>query len=386
MIRYPLNVTIDTNVFEANKFDFGTDSTMSLLVKNIQKGKIKLVLSNIVISEVEKHICQCVDDVCRKARSLRKKYLDILSEQYLVDIGMGVYVQIPDKDTIHRNAKKAFAKFLEDCKVERLDTSSINLEKILEDYFAVRPPFENSEKKRKEFPDAFIAEEIRNRFGNDETVAIVSQDNGFKKACTDSKNHLFFSSLGDLFNMLSKNEEEYTAALELIKRNNDSIIQTVKEMIDDSCVEVRGLSYDRDGIADGYNYDETYLEQYYLTGMKLHTIDDIDGDTITASLWLFGSMDVNCYFKDFANALWDSEEKEYVFVEKRHFFEKHSARFVCRVELNRKTERIRVLPFKVVLGGDSRKSRVEIYDEQEDLYRKLEDADREELGFLPLSQ
>lgn len=45
--------------------------------------------------------------------------------------------------------------------------------------------------------------------------------------------------------MLSKSEEEYTAALELIKSNTDSIIQTIKYMIDDSCVEVHGLSYDK---------------------------------------------------------------------------------------------------------------------------------------------
>ena len=67
MIKYPLNVTIDTNIFEANKFDFGTDSTMRLLVKNVQNGKIKLVLSNIVISEVEKHICRRVDDEIGRA-------------------------------------------------------------------------------------------------------------------------------------------------------------------------------------------------------------------------------------------------------------------------------------------------------------------------------
>lgn len=386
MIKYPLNVTIDTNIFEANKFDFGTDSTMSLLVKNVQNGKIKLVLSNIVISEVEKHICRCVDNVCGKARKLRNEYLDILPEQYLTDIGMGIYVQIPDKKTIHQRAKDIFAKFLEDCKVERLDTGSINLEEILEDYFAVRPPFENSEKKKKEFPDAFIAEEIKKRFGGDEIVAIVSQDNGFKKACTNSKNHLFFSSLGELFNTLSKNEEEYIAALELIKNNNDSIIQTIKVMIDDSCVEVHGLSYDQDGIADGYDYDETYLEHCYLSGMRLHTIDDIDEDIITASLWIHGNMAVNCYFKDFDNAPWDSEEKEYVWVEEKHILEKHNVRFACRIELNSKTEEIRVLPFKIVLGGDSRKSRVEINDEQESFYKELEDMDREELGFLPLSQ
>ena len=221
MIKYPLNVTIDTNVFEANKFDFGIDSTMSLLVKNVQNGKIKLVLSNIVISEVEKHICRCVDSICGKARKLRKEYLDILPEQYLADIGMGIYVKIPDKKTARQSAKAVFAKFLEDCKVERLDTSNIKLEQILEDYFAVRPPFENCEKKRKEFPDAFIAQEIKNRFGIDEVVAIVSEDNGFKTACARSKNHLFFSSIGELFNELSKQEEEYAAALDLIKDNND---------------------------------------------------------------------------------------------------------------------------------------------------------------------
>ena len=68
MIKYPLNVTIDTKIFEANKFDFGTDSTLSLLVKNVQNGKIKLVLSDIVIREVEKHIYRRVENVCGKAR------------------------------------------------------------------------------------------------------------------------------------------------------------------------------------------------------------------------------------------------------------------------------------------------------------------------------
>ena len=386
MIKYPLNVTIDTNIFEANQFNFGTDSTMSLLVKNVQNGKIKLVLSNIVISEVEKHICQRVDSICGKARKLRKKYLDILPEQYLTDIGMGLYVQIPEKEPIHQSAKEVFEKFLDDCKVERLDTSSIKLEEILDNYFAVLPPFENSEKKRKEFPDAFIAEEIKQRFGSDEIVAIISQDKGFKKACCDSKNHLFFSSLGELYNTLSKNEEEYDAALELINSNCDSIIQTIKGMIDDGCIEVRGLSYDKDGIAEGYDYSETYLEHCHLSGMRLHTIDDIDGDIIIASLWIHGNMVVNCYFEDFDNSPWDSEEKEYVYIDVKHILEKHDARFACRIELNRKTNELRVLPFKVILGGDTRKSREEIDDEQEDFYKDLEDADREELGFLPLSQ
>ncbi|MGJ0895728.1 PIN domain-containing protein [Thomasclavelia ramosa] len=386
MINYPLNVTIDTNIFEENKFDFGPDGTMNLLIKNVQNGKIKLVLSNIVIKEVEKHICKCVDDVCGKARKLRKEYLSILPEQYLSNIGMEMYIQLPDKETVHRSAKDIFFKFLEDCNVERLDTSGINLEKILEDYFSIRPPFENSEKKRKEFPDAFIAEEIRNRFGNDEIVAIVSKDNGLINACSNSKNHLFFSSLGELFNTLYENDKEYAAMINLIKNNNDSIIQNIRTKIDESCIEVRGLSYDKDGIVDGYDYDEIYLEHCYLSGVKIHTIEDIDENIVTASLWIYGNISVNCYFQDFEKAYWDSEEKEYPFVETRHMLEKHSTRFACRIEVNRKTSEIRVLPFKIILGGDSRKSRIEIDDEQENLYQELEDTDREELGFCSLSK
>ena len=32
--------------------------------------------------------------------------------------------------------------------------------------------------------------------------------------------------------------------------------EKIKEMIDDSCVDVRGLTYDRDGVVDGYDYDD----------------------------------------------------------------------------------------------------------------------------------
>ncbi len=363
MIEYPLNVTIDTNIFVANKFDFGDDSTMSLLVKNVQNGKIKLVLSNIVIKEVEKHICQRVHSICGKAKELRKVYGKIFPEQYFDDFGMGMYMKKPDKGEIEKNVKEKFSKFLEDCKVERLDASEIDIEKILEDYFAIRPPFEESEKKRKEFPDAFIAQEIGNRFDK-ETVAIISQDKGFREACAGIKNHLFFTSLSDLFDTLNKNDKEYYAnALELIKDCAASILQTIEEMIDDSCIEVRGLSIDRYGVVEGYDYDETYLKCCRLSNLKIHTIDDIGSDTITASLWIHGYMEVDCYFKDFDNASWDSEDKEYIFVETKNFLEKHDVRFACRIELDRETKEIRVLPFRVVLGGGSRKSRTEIYGE-----------------------
>lgn len=93
--------------------------------------------------------------------------------------------------------------------MEILGIDLINLESIIDDYFEINPPFEDGEKKRKEFPDAFIANQIRKRFGEAENVAIVSNDNGFKKACKEAPNHFFFGSLGALFDTINKEKRKH---------------------------------------------------------------------------------------------------------------------------------------------------------------------------------
>lgn len=60
MIKFPLYVTLDTNIFDSNKLDFSKDSTLSLLINYVETGKIKIVLSNIVVKEVEKHIVRAM--------------------------------------------------------------------------------------------------------------------------------------------------------------------------------------------------------------------------------------------------------------------------------------------------------------------------------------
>lgn len=386
MIKFPLNVTIDTNVFESNKFDFGADSTIELIKKNVQNNKIKLVLSDVVINEVEKHICQRAGELCKKAKNLRKDFLKTFSEHELKEMGLDKYIEKVEKEIVCKNAKEIFKKFLEECNVERLNVNSVNLEKVLDDYFAINPPFEISENKKKEFPDAFIVEEIKKRFGNMETVAIVSQDKGLKKALEGRENYLFFSTLGELFDSLNKSEEEYHLAYKTIIESKTNILQKVEKMITDDYIEVRGLAFDHEGISYGYNYDDAYLVKKRLTNIVLHTIDDIDNKIITASLWVFGDIDVHCCFKDYDNALWDSEEKEYIYVDVKHILEKHKAKFACRVEIHKETKKINILPFKIILGGDSRKSRTEIYNNKEEYCEEFENTERKEYGFLPLSQ
>lgn len=58
--------------------------------------------------------------------------------------------------------EQIFDNFVSAINAEILGAELIDVNSILEDYFRTIPPFENSEKKKNEFPDAFIAQQIKN--------------------------------------------------------------------------------------------------------------------------------------------------------------------------------------------------------------------------------
>lgn len=279
MFKYPLAVTIDTNIFDAAKFDLSDNSTIRLLENYVKKGKIKVILSEIVIRESKKHISNQVKSVCSIARHLRADALKISTEHLIDYIGLNEFLKIIDNKEKNEYAAKGeemFDKFISDLNAEILGTELIDLDPIIDDYFEIRPPFQEGEKKRKEFPDAFIAQQIRKRFGESEAVAIISNDDGFKKACCESSNHYFFSSLGDLYNAINKEEAAYSETISIIKEMQLRISSTLLGHIkSNENIVVRGLSYDKDGIPSGYDYDETYLHNISNISFSVHSIDEI---------------------------------------------------------------------------------------------------------------
>lgn len=268
MIKYPLYVTLDTNIFDANKLDFSQDSTLGLLVNHVKAGKIKIVLSNIVLKEVEKHVIKASDGVCSSFRGLRKELINVVSDKFLEEIGIETDLLMLNKEEYRTKSLKMWKKFLEKLNPEILNLSLVDLDGIVSDYFAINPPFESSEKKRKEFPDAFIANQIRKRFGEDEVIAIISDDKGFKKACGYSENHIFYQSLGELYNAINRQEREYKEIVRITNSLIGRYISEIEEEIkNEDCVEVHGLSCDSDGIESGYDYSDA--EVVSIRGIQL---------------------------------------------------------------------------------------------------------------------
>ena len=387
MFKYPLAVTIDTNIFDAAKFNLGDASTLRILENYVRRGTIKVILSNIVIQESKKHIAKRVKEVCEIVNKAGNSALKVYNEHLISRIGLNEMFKIVEReDDIIANEEKVFDDFLRAINAEILGADLIDVGLILSDYFGTKPPFENIEKKKSEFPDAFIAQQIRKRFGETEKVVIVSNDKGFIKACGESENHIFFSSLGKLYNAISKEDAAYDETMAVIKELQLRISAAVKEYIkDNDNIDVHGLSYDNDGIESGYDYNEFYLHSISDVTFGVHSVDEISEKTSIVTLSCKADISADCYYEDYANAPWDPEEKDYVFVDTIKMREEHKARFGCRIEIDRESKTFKVCPFTVILGGDSRRNRYEVEEHPvEDDEEEIRDMDREALGFQAL--
>ncbi len=384
MIKYPLFVSLDTNIFDANHYNFSDKSSLGLLKKHVKENRIKVVLSDIVVREAERHIQSYCAETRRLFKKAQKDANKILPYSFIESLGFNNHLSLPDEADIKEKGKKELESFFQDIQAEILDMSQVDFVSIVDDYFEINAPFEKSERKRKEFPDAIIAFEIRKRFGDNDTVAIISNDTGLRKACKKTPNHLFFSTLSDLYDAISKRDQDYHNAIVFIENLFDSIMDEIHNNIDDDCIEVRDIPYDRYDIPYDRDYDEWYLGDGQLSSIKVHSIEDIDNKSIIAILDLQGEFTVDCFYDDRENAIWDSEEQDFLYLETLHIVEKHKAAFACRIEIKRESNEITVFPFKISLGSNSRISSYD-YDVlvQDEDYRQ--DAEQVELGFQTLS-
>lgn len=388
MFKYPIAVTIDTNIFDSTKYDLSENSTLQLLRKYVNDGKIKVVLSNIVVREAKKHLARQAKTLCGIARKLRAEVLRESTEHFVRYIGLNRLLEIDkDKSIFIEKSEELFETFIKETNAEILGTDLIDLDTIIDDYFEINPPFEEGEKKRKEFPDAFIANQIRKRFGDTEDVAIISNDTGLKKACQQSTHHFFFDSLGELFDKISREQKEaYAETINVVEELQMRIKYDVLKYIkDNENIELRGLSYDKDGVASGFDYDEVYLNEISNVAVRIGSVDEMSGDLSIVTLLCDAKISADCYYQDYENAPWDSETKQHIFVETIRLREEHNARFACRIEVDRKTKNLKIFPFIVVLNGDTIEDRYEINEElTEDNEKEMRDLDRATLGFCPL--
>lgn len=377
MLNYPISVFLDTNIFIGAKYDFSSKGIFGTLNKYINDDKIRLFISNIVENEVKKHLNDDATILCNIFKNARTDVLKSISSNILDDTSVANLLKKIEKDALKSEMVLLFDKFIEESKATVIDSSGVDCNQIVSDYFFGNPPFEAKDSKKYEFPDAIMAAKLKILFNVQNPIYIISNDSGFRISFYNEKGFKTFESLKEVFNLINMEAKVYKDVTSFIV-NTDThnyISAIITEEIIHKDIDLDGLDFDRKGICEGYDYEEVYFDDISQVDFEFSSVDDITEDTVNITLSCTASITATCSYLDESNSAWDSEEGEYIFSECVSIEEIHQPNFDCEVifSINREGEdinfKILAIDFNISLDQWTRVSR-----------RSIETGDPEELA------
>lgn len=368
MFNFPLSVFLDTNIFKSAKYDFSDHGILALLKKHIESNETILFLSNIVIHEVEKHIRLDASALATLFRNAQKEAKNILSANVTCEVPFTTLFASATEEVIRGALLNEFHKFIAESKAICLDNTGINIQEILNNYFAGNPPFGTKEDKKHEFPDALIISKLKSQFHKENPLYIISKDKGFISAFDKADGFYVYSSIKELLNIINKQSELYNMITAYIQRDDVhlDLCQRLKDKIESEEISVDGMDCDRKGYCEGYEYDETHLKDVTDVDFQLSSVDDIDEQMVSVTINCKANISAICTYFDVDNSIWDPEEKEYWHSHYGTIEEQHRPEFDCTIvfSIARNEENVNFtvsdLSFELVLDKDTRISQKEV--------------------------
>jgi len=199
-------ITVDTSIFDEKglKLESGILKTLEQF-----NGKPShLVLSEIVVREIHAHLKKKAKDArasVLKAIRESKTHLSVSDESATV-AASSLVPELYDS----KIAKKRLEVFVHNTGAEIIPaTGRVELDEIIKKYFRAEPPFEESGKKKNEFPDAIALMSLESWAKEHSTkVLAVAKDSDWKRFADESE---YIDVVEDLAQAISKFQPHSTA-------------------------------------------------------------------------------------------------------------------------------------------------------------------------------
>jgi hypothetical protein len=218
----PHAVFLDTSIFAGQQYNFSS-TTIDSFLKAAKDKDIQLLIPAPTLSEIERQMktraneaFKSLSDAIRKAPFLKK------------------WKQWPEKPSgilgdweLQKIVFQEWNDFLSHFKIYKLNYDGIDINKIMNQYNLIKPPFGEG-KKRKEFPDAFAFESLslyahKNRI----SIAIISCDSDFKAACEQSTSLIYYPSLPAFTELLLGTDKIISKYKLMLENDNDKTIEAI---------------------------------------------------------------------------------------------------------------------------------------------------------------
>jgi len=308
-------ITIDTNIFIHNGLNLETG--LLGLFTQFKEGSVEFVLSEIVQKEVRKHLTQ-------KAEAASGAFTKAIR-----DVSRNIILSSDDIDKIQKI--QADADACENIAVKRLDAfinatggvlipaEKADIKELVERYFVVAPPFEETDKKKNEFPDAISLLSLETwAKESDKKILAISADRGWVEF---AKNSEWIDVQVDLEVALAQLQSHVDETAEFVSTlladlDENKRPDLLKEITDEVSSLIAGLGLYGEANSGSY-YVEVDSVELSLTNLEF-VMDDgqydfqivrVGRNRIVASVRVLISAMAQ---GSFSFSAWDSVDKEYI--------------------------------------------------------------------------
>jgi hypothetical protein len=177
-------LSIDTSIFD--QYQNGLEHGLLQRLAQFEASDVNLVLSDVVLREVHRHMLDAVisgdkelENAVKKSGAARN--LDTAARQTIVD---GVTLGETPEQCVDRRLADFHARTGHKVAIT---ADLVSAGDLFTAYFDVRPPFEHKDTKKFEFPDAMALQGLET-FAETEgkLMLVVSADGGWRDFCTQS--------------------------------------------------------------------------------------------------------------------------------------------------------------------------------------------------------
>ncbi|HFK5593110.1 TPA: PIN domain-containing protein [Elizabethkingia anophelis] len=318
------NLIIDTQYFIKSLLDFNS-IPLEKLQRLIEKGSVKLYLTDITIAEVSKKIEELLpsaftrinagDGVFLKAIPAFRKLIEDYDNQKLIG-----------------EVRENFNQFLKEYQVNIIPSEKVKVLDIYKMYAGNRFPF--SEKKKQEFPDAFALESIRIWCDKEKKAAyILSQDNdwiSYVNIHSNNTKHPSLIHLADLapfINSIIRTDNELENQVEFADKELDRNWDSIKKAI---LKKVNLFEFASNGL------DEEEIDNTFLLDCRLLDKDILEAQEDTATYELSLEIDAIIEFivPNYEKATWDDEDQRYYNLNYSHIYSKETFNIYMTIDIS----------------------------------------------------
>lgn len=220
----PISVFIDTCIFEAAKYDYAS-SAFSSFCSAVEGASVRLLLPDPIEREVMRHLAELAREATERLKKIRREapFVDGWEKWQIGDVTWATSSQLADV------ARREWSGFVDQFNPLRLGYDGLPMPQIMDWYDRVQPPFGKG-KKRKEFPDAFaLSMLVRHAEDAHSSVAVVSRDLDWQKACERYTSLMHFESLEKYTEAFLSSDNRMAAVRAFLDSHRDAVEEAIAE-------------------------------------------------------------------------------------------------------------------------------------------------------------